>query len=217
MREKLAGSLLSLSLITLLSARAHAADIQRVGFQGTGATVQFFGTSSLTCPDGSTGFVGVIGSLAGAEQVSSQTGVPKVYANGIFVSIDGFTNSCTFTSATGANNFVENAFVPLDKKLSGTSMVGSTVVTDFSTGQQLSVSFDIDVDADGPLNTSKATSKSKVRTTKGGPVTVNKSRSANNNRTGDAEGTLTVNGVVFEPDFTAALFSSSSAQVTITR
>jgi len=217
MREKLAGSLLSLSLVAIVSARAHAAEIQRVGFQGTGATVQFFGTAPLTCPDGSTGFVGVFGSLAGAEQVSSQTGVPKVFANGIFVSIDGYTNSCTFFSVSGANNFVENAFVPLDAKLRGTSMVGSTVVTDFNTGAQLSVSFDIDVDADGPLNTSKSTSKSKVRSTKGGPVTVNKSRTANNNRTGDAEGTLTIDGVVLNPDFSAVLFSSSSAQVTITR
>jgi hypothetical protein len=217
MREKLFGSLLSLALISTVSARAHAAEVQRVKFEGTGATLQFSGSAPITCPDGSPGFVGAFGSLLGGEQVSSQTGVPTVVSNGIFVQLDFYSNSCTGVFLAGANNFVENAFAPLDKKLTGTTMAGSTVVTDFGSGLQATVEFDVDVDGDGQLAQSKATSKTKVRGTKGGPIFVTNSRSANSNRSGSADGTITIDGVTIAPDFSATLFGSSSAQLTITK
>jgi hypothetical protein len=217
MREKLIGSLLSLVLVSTVSAQAHAAEVQRVSFAGTGATVQFFGSAAITCGNGSPGFVGAFGSLLGAEQVSRMTGVPTVISNGLFVQIDSYSNSCTGQVIGSSNGFIENAFQPLDKKLTSTVMVGSVVVQDFNTGEQISVSVDVDVIGDGQLSQSKGNSKSSVRGSKGGPITVTQTRSANSNRTGFAQGTITIDGVTIVPDFFSFLFGTSNATHTISK
>jgi hypothetical protein len=210
----------SLSLMVFVvgvSGTARAAEVQRVTFQGSQAVAGFFGSASITCADGSPGFVSAFGSLSGAEQIFASTGAPPSTANGVFVQLDSYSNSCTGVSLSG-NGVISDGFTGPDKKLSSAAMAGSTLVQDFFTGAQIPVDVDVSVIGTGQLTQSKGHNKSKTRGSTGGPITISTSRSANSNRDGTPEGTISIDGVDINPEFFfGILVSNSSASQTITK
>jgi hypothetical protein len=211
-------SLLSMVFVVGVSGSAAAAEVQRTTFGGSGVSVNFFGSAAITCDDDSPGFISAFGVLLGAEQIQTSTGSPDFKSNAVFVQIDSYSNSCTGQIVGNANNTITNGFVPPDKKLNSSTMAGSTVVTDFISGQQLSVSIDVDLFGEGQLQVSKSRSRSSVRGVPGGPVTITMSRSANTNRSGAGDGTISINGVDIAPEFFSAfLFGNSNAIRTVSR
>ena len=211
----------SLSLVAFIvgvSGMARAAEVQKVTFQGSGVSVSYFGNAAITCADGSLGFVSAFGILLGAEQISASTGMPPFMSNGVFVQVDSYSNSCTGVMMSNANSGLASGFTPPDKKLTSSALVGTASVQDFATGAQVSVSIDIDLFGEGQLQVSKLRSRSSQRGVPGGPVTVTTTRSANTNRNGTAEGTMSIDGVDIAPEFfSVSLFGSSNATRTVSR
>lgn len=177
-----------------------ATDIQKVTFTGSQVIVGFFGSGEVTCADGTQGFVSAFGSLQGAEQIFRSTGTPQTLANGVFVEIDSYFNTCTNFALSGTGG-VANALTPPDKKLTSASMVGTASVQDFGSGATIPVTFNVAVQGTGTLSQSKSNSHSKTLGAKGGPIMISQSHSANSNRSGTATGTMSVGGVAIDPQF----------------
>ena len=149
--------------------------------------VGFFGSAPITCGDGSPGFAAAIGSLSGAdglriERVAAVDGKRRLRADRLLL------DSCTGVSVGGASGGITDGFAAPDKKLTSATMTGTTLVQDFSTGAQFSVSVDIDVIGTGQTTQSKGHTKTTLKHLTGGPVQVTMNRSANGNRTGTPEG-----------------------------
>jgi len=218
MRKAVIRSLSLMVFVAGTSGVARAVEIQRVTFSGAQAVAGFFGSASITCGDGSPGFVSAFGSLSGAEQIFASNGAPPSMNNGVFVQLDSYFNSCTGQSLGGANGGITNGFTAPDKKLSSATMAGTTLVQDFTTGDQVTVAVDIDIIGTGQTTQSKAHNKTTLRGTTGGPVQVTMDRSANANRTGTPEGTISIDGNAIIPEFFfGILVSSSNATQTKTK
>jgi hypothetical protein len=218
MRKVAIQSLSLMVFVVGVSGVARAAEIQRVSFSGSQAVVGFFGSAQITCADGLFGFAAATGSLSGAEQIFASTGSPPSMANGVFVQIDSYFNTCTGVSVGGASGGITDGFTAPDKKLTSATMAGTTLVQDFGTGAQISVTVDVDVIGTGQITQSKGHNKTTLKGSTGGPIQVTMSRSANGNRTGTPEGTISVDGVAIAPEFFfSILVNNSSAQQTITK
>ena len=111
-------------------------------------------------------------------------------ANGVVVSVDSYSNSCTGQILGGMSGGIPNALTPPDKKLTSATMAGSGLVQDFFSGVQIPVSIDVDVIGSGQTSQSKAHSKTKIKGATGGPIIVSTDRSANGNRGATPEGTI---------------------------
>jgi hypothetical protein len=218
MGNKVIQSLSLVAFVVGVSETARAAEIQRVSFEGSQAVAGFFGSASITCGDGSPGFVSAFGSLSGAEQIFASTGSPPSMANGVFVQVDSYSNSCTGVILGGASGGITDGFTAPDKKLSSATMSGSTVVQDFGTGAQVPVSVNVTIIGSGQITQSKSHNKTTLRGSTGGPVQVTMDRSANANRTGTPEGTISIDGVDIAPEFFfGILVSNNSATRTVTK
>ena len=125
-----------------MSQTAAAAEVARYTFSGATASLSFWASTSLTCVDGSGGFAFVVGQLQGAEQMSSAPG-SSYESNGVYVGIDGYYNSCTGGSISGASGGIANGFSVFDKKLTSAILAGSGMVQEFVYGSRLSVSIDV--------------------------------------------------------------------------
>jgi polyisoprenoid-binding protein YceI len=201
-----------------MSHTAAAAEVARFTFSGAQASVSFGTSTSLTCADGSGGFAFTFGAMQGAEQISTSTGSPSFNSNGVFLSIDGYFNSCTGASISGASGGIAGGFSAPDKKLTSASITGSGTVQDFGSGAQLPVSIDVEVVGVGPTNASKGTSRTRVIGTTGGPISISNNHNANSNRQAEASGSITVDGVTFPMQANFALLSSNgSSTTTITK
>ena len=193
--------LLAVAFVGVASGIAFAAtDIQKFSFTGAQVSVGFFGSGEVTCADGTQGFVSAFGSLQGAEQIFRQTGTPTTLANGVFVEIDSFFNTCTNVGLSGSGG-VANALTPPDKKLTSAAMVGSASVQDFGSGATVPVVFNVNVLGTGTATQSKSSGHSKTLGDKGGPIMITTSHSANTNRSGTATGTISIDGVAIDPQF----------------
>jgi hypothetical protein len=218
MRTRAMGMLLVVVFIAGISGHAGAAtEVMRVTFKGSQTAVGFTASASVTCADGSAGLVSAFGFLSGADQLFVSTGQPTIMANGVFVEIDSFANSCTnefFGFATGS---IVNGYTPPNKKLDEASLVGSTLVQDLN-GASFSFSANIDVVGSGPTSQGKSNSHNKVTGSKGGPLTISISHFANANRSGTPSGTITIAGFTLVPEFFfATLSSNDNSSLTVTK
>jgi hypothetical protein len=217
MRNRVVGSLLIAAVSVGTSAPARAADLIRLDIVNTQVSAGFFGSGPTTCSDGSPGFVAAGGSLIGGQFIQSQTGQPTFNSNGVLVLIDFYFNSCTSQSLSGAGQVV-NGLTPPDKKLTSAMMVGTALVQDFGTGATIPVSINVTVTGTGNLNQSKSSSKSRVIGTKGGPIFISHDHGQNQNRQGTAAGTISVDGVAIDPQFTFGLLNANdNSSVSITK
>src|SRR4051812_27551034 len=206
------------SVIGLGGLADAAVVVQKVSFSGSQASVSFAGSASVTCADGSIGLVSAFGFLSGAQQIFSSTGQPTQMSNGIFVELDSYSNSCTNVFLGFAEGGIANGFTPPDTKLTSASLVGSTLVQDFSNGATIPFSVNITVLGTGQTNQSKANGHSKVTGSKGGPLTISHDHSANSNRSGTPTGTVTVGGVLLAPDFFFANLSiNDNSSMTVSK
>jgi hypothetical protein len=198
-------------------ARAATA-VQRFTFSGSQVAVGFFGSGNLTCADGSTGVVAASGSLSGAEQITKSTGTPQTISNGVLVEVDFFVNTCTGVSLGGATGSIVNGFTPPDKKLTSSTLAGSTTVQDFSTGATIPVSINVAVQGTGTLSQSKSISHSRTIGSKGGPLSITVDNSANSNRSGTATGTISLDGAAIDPQFFfAILIANDNSSMSISK
>lgn len=193
-------SLLVVTFIAGSGIAFAATDVQKFTFSGAQVNVGFFGSGEVTCADGTQGFVSAFGSLQGAEQISRSTGTPQTIANGVFVEIDSFFNTCTNLALSGSGG-VANALTPPDKKLMSASLVGTASVQDFGSGAIIPVTFNVAVQGTGTISQSKSNGHSKTLGDKGGPIMITQNHSANSNRSGTATGTISVDGVAIDPQF----------------
>jgi hypothetical protein len=219
MRKRASGMMLLAVLIVGLSADARAAtEVQRFTFRGSQAAVGFFGSGTTSCADGSTGIVAASGFLSGAEQITRSTGTPQTISNGVLVEVDFFVNTCTGQSLGGAEGSVLNGFTPPDKKLTSSSLIGSTSVQDFSTGATIPVSINVTVQGTGTLSQSKSNSHSRTIGSRGGPLTISVDHSANSNRSGTATGTMSLDGAAIDAQFFFAILSADdNSSMTISK
>ena len=202
-----------LAIVTALvlgaNSAANAANASRYSFSGDSAFVAFMGSATITCSDGSLGFVATVGSLYGSQQVTIMTDVPTYMTNGIYVQIDQYANTCTGLSFAYSSGGVPYGFTPPDKKMESSALAGSAQIQDFSTGALIPVTFDIDVVGTGPTSQSKSHSKTTVKGTKSGPITLTTNHSNNTNRSAEGSGTMVVNGVSLPLDIIYANMSSN--------
>jgi hypothetical protein len=175
-------------------------EILKETFSGSQVIAGFFGSGSLTCPDGTPGFVSAFGSLTGALQITKSPGTPSSMSNGVFVEVDSFFNTCTGQGLSGSGG-IPGGFTPPDKKLTSSAMSGSTLVQDFGSGLQIPVSVNVSVVGTGNLSQSKDNSQSKTVGSTGGPLSINHSHFANSNRSGTATGTITIDGTPIDAEF----------------
>jgi hypothetical protein len=202
------------TFITAFAGPARAATVvQQFTFKGSQVPVGFFGSGEVTCADGSQGFVSAFGSISGAAQIIRQTGTPQTIANGVYVEIDSYFNTCTGQALSGSGS-IPNGFTPPDSKLTSAAMVGTGSVQDFSTGLTIPVSINITVQGTGNTNQSKSNSQSKTIGSKGGALITNVDHSANSNRSGIASGTMSVGGVAIDPQFYFSLLIANDNSTT---
>jgi hypothetical protein len=135
--------------------------------------------------------------------------------NGISVEIDSYSNSCTGTSFSGFGG-AANAFASPNKKLTSAGLTGTASVQDFSTSLTFNVGVDVVIVGTGPISASKSSTKTKTIQCPGGTVTITITRSANSNRSGNASGSLTIEGFELDPTFsTTTLVDNSNTTITI--
>ncbi len=188
--------LMAMAGVALSTGRAAATEVARYSFDGAQASVLLSSTTSLTCSGNVGGFAMVIVYLRGSEQVTSSSGSEPHVANGVYVQLQGYYNSCTGVS-TAAFGGVSGGFTAPDKRLTSAHLAGSGSVQSYSTGARLPVSFDIQIDGVGGITSSKSNSQSKTFGSKQGPLTITHDHSASTTRSGEASGTVTVDGVAF--------------------
>jgi hypothetical protein len=216
MYAKTAMVLVSALVFVTVGDVAHAASVEKQKFKGTQASTSFSAEATITCADGSAGSVFATGFLSGSETITKQTGSPKTVTNGIFVEIDSYSNSCTGTNLGGAFGGVADGFAPPNKRLDSAGLEGTTFVQDFGSGAQIPVALDVVIVGTGPVSASQSTTKTKTVQGPCGPVTITIARSANANRSGDASGTITIEGVELKPTFSiTTLVDNSNTEITI--
>jgi hypothetical protein len=201
---------------TLLSQDARAATVEKDSFKGSQAATFFTSTTAIACAGGGTGTVSASGFLSGSESISKQTGSPKTVSNGVFVEIDSYANSCTGASLSFGDGGITSGFAPPNKKLASAGLEGVASVQDFSTGLSISVDLDLVIVGTGPITTEKSHSRTKTVESPGGPITITISRSSSSNRAGVVSGTITIDGVALDADFSSTTLSSNaSTDITI--
>lgn len=209
--------ILLFSALASVAVVAHAATVDKQTFNGTQASTSFSIDQEITCANGSGGSVFAFGFLSGAEQVTKETGSPKVVSNGINVELDSYSNSCTGTSFNGFGG-AANAFAAPNKKLTSAGLQGTVSVQNFDGGATLNVGVDVVIVGTGAISTSKSSNKTKTLQCPGGTVTITINRSANSNRSGNPSGSLNIEGFELDPTFSGAtLIDNSSTTITIAK
>jgi hypothetical protein len=222
MFKRTAFVLMAVAGVALSTSPAAATEVARYSFAGSQAYVTFQASTSLTCIDDAGveygGYAVVVGTLQGAEQISSSTGSPPFNGNGTYVQVDVYYNSCTGVGIS-ASGGVSGGFVAPDKKLTSASLTGSGTVQDFSTALQYPVSLDLQVVGVGNTTNSKSNSRTKVSGTKQGPLSITHDHSANSNRAGELAGSITVDGITFPTVYGlyASLIANSTSSTNISK
>jgi hypothetical protein len=205
------------ALVLGANSAVNAAETQRYTFSGSQTFIVFNANAAQTCPDGSFGFAYASGSLSGAEQIQASTGSPTLISNGIYVQLNGFYNSCTGLSVGGSGS-VPYGFTPPDRKMESSALAGSTQVQDYGTGALVPVTFDIAVVGSGPTYQTKANNKTTVKGSKSGPISISVNHSGSANRSGDADGTMVIDGVSLSVDFFyASMSANGTKEVAVTK
>ncbi|HEY4012980.1 MAG TPA: hypothetical protein VGM06_06565 [Polyangiaceae bacterium] len=203
---------------SLVAQDAHAATIDKESFKGSQISTTFASTTAITCADGSAGSVSASGFLSGSDSVTKETGTPKTTSNGIFVEIDTYSNSCTGASLSFGDGGIADGYAPPNKKLASGGLEGVASVQDFSTGLSISVDVALVIEGTGPITSEKSHSRTKTVQSPGGPVTITITRSASSSRDGVVSGTITVDGVALDAQFSSTTLSSNaSTEITITK
>jgi hypothetical protein len=203
---------------TLIAQDARAATVDKESFKGSQVATSFSSTTTIGCADGSAGSVSASGFLSGSDSVTKETGTPKTTSNGIFVEIDTYANTCTGASLSFGDGGIANGYAPPNKKLASAGLEGVATVQDFSTGLSITVDLALVIEGTGPITTSKAHSRTKTVQSPGGPVTITITNSASSSRDGVVSGTITIDGVALDADFTSTTLSSNAnTEITITK
>jgi hypothetical protein len=217
MKAGLIGSLAAAAFLAGASGSARAAEIQRFSFIGDQTSVGFYGTAAITCSDGSTGVVGAFGSLQASNQIIASTGF-DFQSNGIFIEVDSYFNSCTGVGFGFSEAGVSGGFTPPDKHLTSAALVGSGLLQDFGSGMQVPISVNVQVTGTGNTSTSKGNSKSTLKGSKSGPISITTSHSFNTNRSGDASGTISIDGVNINAQFYFAFMNlNDNSQMSVNK
>ena len=201
---------------------AASTEVARYTFTGSQAYVTFLASTSLTCTDALGeqygGYAVVAGSLRGAEQIETSSGSPSFNGNGTYVQVDVYYNSCTGVGIS-AQGGVSGGFAAPDKKLTSSSLTGSGTVQDFNTANVFPVSIDVQVAGVGSTSSSKSNSHSKTTGTKQGPLLISHDHSANANRSGEASGSITFDGITFPTidSYYSSLVSNSTSSTRISK
>jgi hypothetical protein len=218
MRPGLLGTFVAAAFIAGTTPQAHATEIQRVSFSGSQAAVGFFGSTSVTCPDGAMGVVFAFGSLTGAQQIIASSGLPDIRSNGVFVEVDGYSNTCTGASLGFSEGGITGGFTPPDRHLTSAAIVCTTTIQDFGSGAVVSFSADVDVLGSGTTSTTKSNSHSKVVGSKTGPLQISMTHAQSSSRTADATGTILIEGVDINAQFFfAAMSSGDTASMSVAK
>jgi hypothetical protein len=189
--------LMAMAGVALSTGKAAATEVSKVTFSGAQASAAFIASTSITCADDSGGFAIAYGSLQGSEQIYASTGSPPYTGNGTYIVIDAYYNSCTGVSISGASGGISGGFTAPDNKLTSASLTGSGTVQEYVYGNQLSISLNVQVVGVGTTGASKTNSHSKLTGTKSGPLYINHDHGTNSNRTAEASGSITIDGVTF--------------------
>jgi hypothetical protein len=190
-----------------------AATVMKSSFAGDQAFAGFSG--SAPCDASGTKFVSVNGFLNGANQIFKQSGTPTIIGNGVEPQFS-YSNDCTNTFVF-VDGTIPGAFTPPDKKLTSAGMFGSGTVQDlFGSGQTFPVSVDVVVEGTGAVTKNKSSSHSKTGGGASGPVTITINHQAFATRSADASGTLTIDGVTVDLQFSFANMTiNDSATATV--
>lgn len=138
--------------------------------------------------------------------------------NGIFVEIDGYSNTCTGTNFGFADGGITNGYVPPDKQLTSAQLIGNGNVQDFDSGRSISVSLNLTLTGVGPISSSISSSISRVVATHTAPLNMSVTHSANTNRAGITSGSISIEGFSLTPIFFFAdLITNGNSQVIIQR
>lgn len=217
MRSMVAAALSAVAVMSVGLA-AQATVLERDRFKGSQVATSFSGSVALTCADGSEGTATASGFLSGASTLTKTKGAPRTETNGIFVDVT-YSNSCTGVNVSFADGSIPDGLTPpRNKKLKDAALDGNGTVQDFGTGATLPISLAVDVEGTGDVNTSAASSHTTTVNTPGGTITVTITHSANANRSGTASGTVTIDGVVFTPDFfSTSLSLNRNSEIVIER
>jgi len=208
-------------LVTTAIGAAAPADAATVifkeSFKGSQGFAEFFGSGSLTCADGSQGFVSVFGFLNGAQQIIIETGLPQIIGNGVSIELDSYFNTCTNQALSGEGQIV-GGFTPPNKQLSSAVMAGTTSIQDFGGGPPVTLSLNVTLTGSGPTSQSKDNSHSKIIGSKGGPLSITQSHFANSNRSATLSGSLTVSGVPIDvQSFFADLVANDNSSMSVSK
>ena len=208
-------------LVAMTAGAAVPADATTVifkeTFKGSQAFAEFFGSGSLTCANGTTGFVSIFGFLNGAQQVIIQTGTPTTIGNGVSIEVDSFFNTCTNQALSGEGQIV-GGFTPPDTKLTSAAMAGTTSIQDFGGGPPVTLSLNVTLTGTGTTSQSKDNSHSKIIGSKEGPLSITQSHFANSNRSATLSGSLTVAGVPIDvQSFFGILVANDNSSMSVSK
>jgi hypothetical protein len=172
----------------------------------------------VRCANGSHAPVTASGFLSGSTQISKATGSQPMMSNGIFVEVDAYSNGCTGASIGFAEGGIANGYTPPHRNLASAALDGTTLVQDFDTGSQVSVSLNIDIHGTGPVTGDSSSSRTRTVADPGGPITITITQSDDGSRAGTATGTITIDGVKLSPTFSSTTLSfNRSTEITIER
>jgi len=210
MNTKTALALVTAFATTALGFSASAKTVDKQKFKGTQAATSFTVNEALTRADGSSGSVFASGSLLGSDSISKETGTSKTTANGVFVELDIYSNTCTGVNFGFGDGNIFDGYTPPNKKLNSAGLMGTASVQDFGTGNTIAVTIDLVIEGTGPLTASTSHSRTRTVQTPGGPITITIDNSANSNRAGDVSGTLSIGGTEFDATFSSATLSTNA-------
>lgn len=198
----------SLLLIAATGQAGRRVTVEKQSFKGVQASVTFTISQDIPCgpnPEDGTGSVFAGGFLQGSQQITKQTGAPKVVNNGVFVEIFSYSNSCTGASLPFGIGSIANGFTPPNRRLNSAGLDGTAPVQDLDSGAIHNVDVDVVFQGTGPITASNSTTKTKTVH----PFVITINTSGNANRAAVASGTVTIDGVVLNPTFDPATLNDN--------
>jgi hypothetical protein len=206
-----------LSIVTAaiigISGTAHAVAVQKATFKNTQVSLFSFLEASVTCADNSQGTATAFVFVSGGSFVD-----PFGSGTGTLLDVFSFSNSCTGDFFGEANGFIQGGVTGPNQPLTSARLTGSTTSQVFDQPDRMvSLGLDLRFTGDGDISVSRDTTQTKTITGPGGPFTITIQRGAFRNRSANAAGTITIEGVVFPVETFGSLLDNKSSTITVTK
>jgi hypothetical protein len=212
--KRIKAGLIVMGMIIAAAGVAHAVTVQKSTFKNTQATFFAFLETDVECSDGTPSTATTQVFLNGGSFVN-----PFGSGTGTSIDIFGFSSGCGefFDEADG---FIQGGVTGPNPPLTSARLTGTgDIPIDFGPGGTATVTLDLTFTGDGQLSASRGVTQTKTATTPAGPFTITVERGAFRNRTSDATGTITIQGVVFPVDLPmgAIMLDNNSTTITVSK